>query len=381
MQNTEIIRASLDEILSHFGIEVCELNSRPSGVIDFYDVAAHRNGAKLVIGYFSDDHAPFNPLEDDGCGHLVHREDCPSTFYGQLGRNREGEPCESLAENGDFEQQWYLEAFRSLEFTEFARDYLVSNNRELSYRGFHDAAESIFRGGSLAGRYVNGFEAYDKALRATWSKEVLVHPETRFSCPVNIDSYGFVSIDGPDAFEDPECDVDKWSSVWVPCAEHIEMINEKAAVYRFGNVVSTFENGKHLWSAKLKDVAGGEKSPQYFSRDEAYAWLQVAVKEQNLEEKYADADECSLRSGEIKAVVEIAQACLSEYEAYLKGECFNEEFDTFVLQGEGDDASWVLSENDSCGGFFSARYVCESIVSSIESMQRHDLNQAEPAAA
>lgn len=379
MQNVEIIQGALDEILSHFGISENELGSAPSYTNNFNDVAAYRNGDELVIGYIGDDNNPSNPLEDDGFFDLHRKSDSRRAFYEHLGRDCEGRLCDGLAESGDFKELWLRESMRSLEFLEFARNVLWCADAALVEQDLLSVAHAMQSRGSVAGRYLSDFSAYEKASSSAWKIQVSKHPDTRFSCPVIIDSNGGISVDGPDAFEDPECDVDQWDAVWVPCDDLIESINQRAAVYRFGIVDYGYEKGKTRWTARLRPDAGGFESPAFDRWLDAYQWLETYAELNELTEKLADVESCSLRVGEVDAAMAIAQLSLEEYGAYLKGDVYTLEYDTFHL--EGDDAAWELRDSDSCCGFYNAEELASEIVATIHQMKDHDHKQAQNEAA
>lgn len=377
MQKIEIIEDRLDKILSHYGLCEDELSRSPDFMCEYQDVAAYRNGNKLVIGYMVRDESPFDPLEDcDGYGELIRASDQQSAVYEHLGRDSCGEPGDMIIPSDDLKVAWMVEALRSLEFTETAVNWFRDHDTDsITEDDLKDLAEQCFDQSSLGSVSLFSFDAYSKAVNKMWGKHIQLDEDTRYTCPIVICG-STLDIEGPDAIECPDTYPDKWDAVWIPCKDMVESIDERAEVYRFGCVDDSYENGKKVWVATLNHAVGGLKSPSFPDWYQAYQWLEAYIEEHKLLENHADADGCSLRSGQVAAALAVATSCLAEYQAYLEGDVFVEQYDTFILVGDGDEAYWELEEDDSCGGYYDADYLSTEIIGSIKSLAEYDQKQS-----
>lgn len=391
MQKPEIIRGSLDEILSRFDIREQDLSLTPAYSCSHGDVAAFLRGNKLTVGYLGYSDAHFNPIEEYDCiGELINKSDSPSAFYEAMGRDSYGELCESIAENGELKEEWLKAAMRSLEFTEHARNWLWEDGIEaIEERIIAEVAESVFHNGKLASSmYLADFSAYSEAVKNAWVGGIETDEGTRFSCPVTLGNDG-ATIVGPDEFVCPDKCVDQWDAVWVPCETTEELIIARAEVLRFGAVESKFDSQRReLWYAKLKPEAGAEESPDFSSWHDAYAWLEAFSQKNDLATKLMAVESCSLRNGEIAAALNVAESSLYDYDCYLRGEHYASVYEDFVLEPGDDESepSWVKHDFDACCGYFGDAYVLlRDIVAGVESIAEfaeHELEQqAEPQAA
>lgn len=355
-------KKALREILSQHELNTEDL-AKASYLMDYKDAFLQVQGSTLVVSFLVDDDHAANPFEDADCyGRLIFKNE--SDFYFHTGLDQYGDYDVDVIDEKLLLNSWAEKASKDWIYTEFVANNLsdfldLFDDEDACERG-NDwtnffkkcaVAHHLCDGGLVAGISTGYFQSFQEVLKSTGQASLKCSDDTRFTIPVYISEYGpHTEVTFDDGLENPHEKQDSYHAVWIPgIQDNIDIILERAELYCHGQIDLSHSEGGAKFKVVMDQDVGGEQSPDFPTRREAFDWLKTHV-ETNEKIKGISISDDLKHIGITRAACEMAGDSLSLYQDYINGNIYSTYVATFTNTGTESDPVWEFVEDDYCCG-------------------------------
>lgn len=355
-------KKALREILSQHELSTEDL-AKASYLMDYKDAFLQVQGNTLVVSFLVDDDHASSPFEDADCyGRLIFKNE--SDFHSHTGVDQYGDYDEDVIDEKLLLNSWADKASKDWIYTEFVANNLFDfldlfDDEDACERG-NDwtnffkkcaVAHHLCDGGLVAGISTGYFQSFQEVLKSTGQASLKYNDDTRFTIPVYISEYGpHTEVTFDDGLENPHEKQDSYHAVWIPgIQDNVDIILERAELYCHGQIDLSYSEEGAKFKVVMDQDVGGEQSPDFPTRREAFDWLKTHVETNEKIKGISISDELK-HIGITRAACEMASDSLSLYQDYINGNIYSTYVATFTNTGTESDPVWEFVEDDYCGG-------------------------------